>query len=323
MLFLAQFAPTDGVLLNEPKNNEERFYCETYHSKIIEVLNGMNIDFYSTSDVNHIMTNHNDYDLVWSLYNRLYFRNSEIFVQSLCEFYGLKYIGAAPNIRALVEDKSMAKQLAEHKNINTLDWIVASKRYMPPKFPPFNGTYFVKPRFGSASIGIDESCICNSWDAAISKSNEYFNNNTEVIIEKFCDGYCYGVPVLNSKNGEIIVGKPHYVSTNKPGNLMTYQQKRRTEGGLSVEFSDDDRLNNTLEYLSKKYFIEMQPCDYARIDFMVDKENGIPYFLEVNALMNLGINSGFVKSMMPSHFNSYEDIIRYIVNLGISKVDVD
>jgi len=323
LLFLAQFATTDGVLLNEPKNDEEKFYSDTYHSKVIEILNFLEINFYSTSDVNHLIKHHTDYDLVWSLYNRLNFRNSEIFVQSFCEFCGLKYIGAAPNIRALIEDKSMSKQLAEHIGILTPDWIVASKNYPPPKFPPFKGTYFVKPRFGSASIGIDETSICDTWKAAIEKAYSYFENGLEVIIEKFIDGFCYGIPILNSPIGNLLVGKPHFAISDKLGNVMTYGQKRRTENGFSMELSEDAKLNNQLEFLTKKYFLEMQPCDYARVDFMVEKETGMPYFLEVNALMNLGIKSGFTKSMTASHFKSYDDIIRHIVELGLSKVNID
>lgn len=51
------------------------------------------------------------------------------FVQSICEYYNLPYIGATPNVRALVEDKSMSKQLAEHLQIPTAKWVVASSKY--------------------------------------------------------------------------------------------------------------------------------------------------------------------------------------------------
>lgn len=77
-----------------------------------------NID--TASDVDYLIKNHDKYQLVWSVYNRLGFRNSEIFVQSLCEYYNIKYIGATPNVRALVEDKSMSKQLAEHLGLKPL-----------------------------------------------------------------------------------------------------------------------------------------------------------------------------------------------------------
>jgi D-alanine-D-alanine ligase len=190
ILFLAQFAPTDGVVINPPKNPEERFYAETYHFKVIESLRKLNYNFDTASEVDFLLENYNRYDLVWSVYNRLGFRNSEIFVQSLCEYLGVTYIGATPNIRALVEDKSMSKQLAEHLGIKTAKWVVASKQYPLAKLPPFEGAYFVKPRFGSASLGIDESCICKTWQAAIAKSESYFKSGIDVIVEKYNDGIC-------------------------------------------------------------------------------------------------------------------------------------
>lgn len=65
----------------------------------------------------------------------------------------------------------------------------------------------------------------------------------------------------------------------------------------------------------------MQPCDYARIDFIVEKNSSIPYFLEVNALMNLGIHGGFVNSFLEKQFSTYDELINYILQLGLSKLD--
>jgi len=321
ILFLAQFAPNmDGVLLQSPKNAEEEYYAEMYHLKIFEVLKRYNYDFFSTHDVRHLLEHSSNYDLVWSLYNRIGFRNSEVFVQSLCEYFKLKYIGAAPNIRALVEDKSISKQLAEHIGIKTAKWVVASPRYKLLKTPPFPGPYFVKPRFGSASIGIDESSLCNDWDNALLKANSYHNDDLEIIVEQFIDGINYGVPVMNTHGDNPLIAIPRYTISQSIGGVMTYSQKRRATGGMSSHTSNDEHLNKMLMYLAKQYYMEIQPCDYARIDFLVDKKSGTPYFLEVNTLMNLSVQGGFIKSFLHNEFNSYDEIIRHIVELGVSKL---
>lgn len=321
ILFLAQFAPTNGKVLVPPKTPEEEFYATTYHWKIIEVLDKLNYEFDTASDVNYLIMNHDKYQLVWSVYNRLGFRNSEIFIQSLCEYYNIKYIGATPNVRALVEDKSMSKQLAEHLGIKTAPWNVASKEYPPSHIPPFSGPYFVKPRFGSASMNIDESSFCQTWDAAIKKSEDYFSLDIDVIVEKYIKGLCYGVSILNSVEGSALIATPHYTVSNKAGNIMTYSQKRFAEEGMSRYTSDDKSINTQIQYLSQKYFQEMQPCDYARIDFILEENSCIPYFLEVNVLMNLGIRGGFVNSFLESHFTTYEELIDYILKLGLARVD--
>lgn len=322
ILFLAQFAPTNGVVLNEPKTPEEKFYAETYHWKIVEILQKTNYNIDTASDVSYFMKNHEKYQLVWSVYNRLGFRNSEIFVQSLCEYYNIKYIGATPNVRALVEDKSMSKQLAEHLGLQTAPWVVCSKEYPLCKIPPFPGPYFVKPRFGSASINIDETSLCYSWEDAITKSEYYFQQKIDVIVEKYIKGRCYGVSVLNTISGVPLIASPHYTISDKSGNIMTYSQKRFADSGMTRFESTDTTLNNQLTYMAQKYFSAMQPCDYARIDFILKEESFTPYFLEVNVLMNLGIRGGFVNSFLNSHFKTYEELICHILELGIAKLDI-
>ncbi|MCL2477566.1 hypothetical protein [Candidatus Bathycorpusculum sp.] len=319
ILFLAQFAPTDGKHI-EPQTPEEKFYAETYHLKIYEILEKNSYNFYATSDVSYLINHHDEFDLVWSVYNRMGFRNSEVFVQSLCEYFGLKYIGAAPNVRALAEDKSMSKQLAEHLDLKTANWVVASKQYPLSNYSPFNGPYFVKPRFGSASIGIDESCLCEDWTATQKKANQYFSENIDVIVEEYIDGIHYGVPIMNTIEGTPIIATPHSQLSDKRGNIITYAQKRYTELGMSRCMCRDENLNKMLTHHAGKYFMNMQPCDYARIDFIVEKSTGIPYFLEVNVLMNLGIKGGFVASFLDNHFESYVEIIRFILNLGLHRV---
>lgn len=323
LLFLAEYAPTNGQIATKPKDGENKFYAESYHFKIVETLAELKCDFYSTSDINFLIDNYKNYDLVWSIYNRINFRNSEIFVQSLCERLGVNYIGATPNIRAIAEDKSAAKALwANHLGIKTAKWVTASKDYPLCEKSPFSAPYFIKPRFGSASIGIDESCFCLTWDEVIKKSEEYFleDDRAEVIVEEYIDGIYYGVAVVNSIDGKPIIAVPHYQVSNKPHNVITYRQKRRTESGMKRFISNDSTLNELLVSYANKIFLNMQPCDYARIDFIVEKNSGIPYFLEANVLMNMGINSGFVESFCVNIFASYKDLINYILDLGFSKV---
>ena len=322
ILFLAQFAPTNGRILNPPITPEEVFYAETYHWPIIDILKKINYNIDTASDVDFLIKNHNKYQLVWSVYNRLGFRNSEIFVQSLCEYYNIKYIGATPNIRALVEDKSLSKQLAEHLGLKTAPWVVCSKEYPLCKIPPFNGPYFVKPRFGSASINIDENCLCSSWEDVINKTEFYFHQNIDVIVEKYIKGLCYGVSLLNTTSGTPLIALPHYTISNKAGNIMTHSQKRFAASGMKRFDSNDPTLNKQLMYMAQLYYSSMQPCDYARIDFILEEDSFTPYFLEVNALMNLGIHGGFVNSFLNSHFNSYEELITHILELGIAKLEI-
>lgn len=85
-------------------------------------------------------------------------------------------------------------------------------------------------------------------------------------------------------------------------------------------FINDKNLEKQLITYSNLYFNEMQCCDYARIDYIIDNKSGIPYFLEVNVLMNLGTHGGFVASFLEKDFKSYDDLIMHIIDLGLSKL---
>lgn len=163
----------------------------------------------------------------------------------------------------------MSKQLAEHLQIPTAKWVVASSKYPLSAVAPFNGPYFVKPRFGSASIGIDESCLCETWQHTIEKANSFLQNDIEVIVEEYINGIYYGVPILN--NTEIpLIAVPHFKLLIKSETLSLILKKIYRRRNEAIYMSNEG-LNKILKYYSNMYFMQMQPCDYARIDYIVEK----------------------------------------------------
>ena len=71
ILFLAQFAPTNGKKVI-PLSSEEKFYAETYHLPICDILEKYGYDYVTSSDVKELIQNYAQYDLVWSVYCLLY-----------------------------------------------------------------------------------------------------------------------------------------------------------------------------------------------------------------------------------------------------------
>ena len=96
ILFLAQFAPNHDFYI-EPQNDMEVFYAETYHHKIYEVLSKTGHKIITSNNVDYLIKNYEEIDLVWSFYNRIGFRNSEIFYTIIVWIIlKIPYIGAAP-----------------------------------------------------------------------------------------------------------------------------------------------------------------------------------------------------------------------------------
>ncbi len=310
VVYLAKYA---DAIYNMPQLSTptERNYAH-YHIAFGNVLKKIFPNLTATNDINYIIKNHNEIDYVVSLYNRFSIRNSEIFISSLCEYYHLAYLGAPPNIRAIAEDKHIAKTFSCALKIPTPKWqIISSNKELSDK-EPFSGPFFVKPRFGASSRYIDESCICETWSQANIKTEFYLNQDIEVIIEEFIDGLFYSVPAFYSQ--DIKAAYPYILHSDKKGNVISYEQKRACEGGMRREFCIENDLTKKVVEYSKSLYKNMLPLDYARFDFLIENNTQQAYFLELNVCCNMAPQSGYVQTCIHNHLiSNYENLIYEII----------
>lgn len=217
------------------------------------------------------------------------FNNSEIFVSAVAEYHRIPYLGATPNIRALAEDKHLAKMMAKYAGIDTPKWNVYNRneKLHAANFP---GPYFVKPRFGAASKYIDEDSLCLNWKEAQERILYLHKNNQDAILEEYVNGTYYTSPVLNNFKKPIFLPCIKEESILK-GNIVTYEQKRKIMGGLTRTINTDPNLETEIHHKSERMYKLIQPLDYTRFDYIVDSETKKIKFLEFNVCCNLGEHS--------------------------------
>lgn len=307
ILFLAHYAPKS---LNDviPTDIADTVYA-VYHHKIYKEIVKLFPNTVSSSDVSILFQPNFKADYIFSLYNRLPFRNSEIFVSSVAEYLNIPYLGATPNIRALAEDKHLAKMMANYLNIPTPQWKTynVGDELLEPSFRP---PYFIKPRFGASSKYISEDSACSSWHEAIKRIIFLHSVNIDVILEEQIDGVYHTSPVLNNFGKALFLPCISQKSTHK-GGIVTYEQKRKIEPGLNRTVLSDVNLTQKIHGYSKKMFSLTQPLDYTRFDYIVDNQ-GIPYFLEFNVCCNLGEHSTISQSANALNI-SYTQLIENIL----------
>lgn len=283
ILFLAKYAPysIDSPI---PEGIHDTIYAQ-YHHDIYKILYEEFNTIVSINDINEYSRCKPDVDFVFSLYNRMSFKNSEVFVSSLSEYYKIPYLGATPNIRAVAEDKHLAKLTAFYAGIPTAKWVVCN---VGDSFPSieFDGPYFIKPRFGATSMGINNLCVCFDIDSVIERTNFFHMQNLDVIIEQYIEGTSITVPVLNNFKNTLVL--PYVIEHSAtPYNIITYEQKRKIKTGLSRIVNTDSDMQQIIRKHALKFWEYVQPLDYTRIDFIIDKNN-IPHFIEFNICCNLG-----------------------------------
>lgn len=306
LLFLAKYAPKS---INSPIPNDihDTVYAQ-YHHDIYKILYDEFETIVSMSDINEYVNKKPYVDFVFSLYNRMPFRNSEIFVSSLSEYYKIPYLGATPNVRAIAEDKHLAKLTALYAGIPTTRWSVCN---VGDNFPAisFDGPYFVKPRFGATSIGINNMSFCLDIDSVHERINYFHSKNLDVIIEQYIEGTSVTVPILNNFNNTLVL--PYIIERSTlEHNIITYEQKRKIKTGLSRVVNTDNNMQDIINKYALKFWEYIQPLDYTRIDFIIDKNNK-PYFIEFNICCNLGKHAAINLAANAKNI-SYEALINNI-----------
>lgn len=291
--FIAQYAPPAGSKTPMLAPAENGVYNK-YHYDIYSILKNNFSNVITGNDANFIINNHDKIDYIFTLLNRAPYRNSEVFISSLAEYYKLPYLGARPNIRALAEDKHLAKMMATFCGLSTPLWITVDVDEKLQDTPPFSGPYFVKPRYGASSKYIDENSICYTWPDVKERVTYLQKNNEDAIIEEFIDGIYYSSPVI-FKEGVPYILPPVQEKSILKGNVVTYFQKRKVNDGLYRTVETSSEIIEKINKASKSIAHYIRPIDYTRIDYII-KNNGELMFLEFNVCCNLGIQSSFTLS---------------------------
>ncbi len=307
VLFLADYAPTleeveNGVPFSENVNAQ-------YHFDLYMTLKNCNLEVIAIREFEDLINYPDDYDFIFSVKNQGYFRNTEVFISAYAEYKNKPYIGARPNVRAIAEDKQLAKLLAFKLGIPTAEWMVYNTGTILTE-PNFKGPYFVKPRFGANSKHIDESNICESWIVAKNKIKELHQDNIDVILEKQIIGIYNTCPTLGNFGKTKVLNVISQRSTNRD-NVVDNAQKLKIKTGLTREVNTNPLLQKQLEFYCNEMLSLISPFDYVRFDFITDNVTGISYFLEMNICCSLGKHSSFAQSAESMGID-YDTLIRNI-----------
>ena len=98
VLYMAPYAPDAPDYQVNPYADDGTY--PQYHHEIFERLQRLGFRVQSTSKPYTIVHAGGAADYVFSLFNRMPIRNSEVFVSAYCEYVGVPYLGAPPNVRA-------------------------------------------------------------------------------------------------------------------------------------------------------------------------------------------------------------------------------
>jgi len=312
VLFLANYAPDFPDFAVKPYDGDGGY--PDYHHDLFTALKKIGLKVWSTSKPYAIHFARGNVDYVFSLMNRMPILNSEIFVSSYCEFARIPYLGARPNIRALAEDKYLTKLSAQSLGLPVAPGLPFASGGILPKDAPFEGSFFVKNRFGAASEGISEKNLCRDWRSAAHLAQKMAANGDEVLVERFCEGIDITVPVLGGPE-PMVLGFIH-TKSNKIENIVTEDLKLDDPLGnevVDVGGMQDDFLSD-IAALWRAF----GPMDYFRADYRVDLETKQRWLLEINICCYLG-NEGAICLAAEQHGLSQLDVLNYVIGYSLER----
>lgn len=319
VLYLAPYAPEKGAV-EPPPMHPEVGVAPRYNYELYTILRqlGLRVDPYRDlcGNLSRFTAVLRRYNFVFTIYNRAPFRNSEIFVSSVCEYMGIPYLGAPPNIRALAEDKWLTRRLAQTLDIPVSPGAVYDAADDARQPPDFDGPYIVKPRFGAASQDITAASVGETWTAVMPQLRRLLNSGEEAVAERCVTGTDVTVPVLGGDPPLVL--PPAEEISGLPHGIATFRQKRLIDKGRRrIILSDEEISRRAVEY-ARRLAAEVEPFDYLRVDFRLDAKRGMLYLLEFNLGCNLGSHAAIALSAANAGY-AHASVIHHIIAHSIRR----
>lgn len=126
--------------------------------------------------------------VVLSLWSGEESRNRRAVVPSICEAYGIPYVGGDSYVQTICADKHLAKVFCRQHGIDTTRDVIISRMGDLPILKTLNYPAVVKPNFEGGSIGIMSKNLVDNYDEAIELCAELLPIFRQLLVEEYVAG---------------------------------------------------------------------------------------------------------------------------------------
>lgn len=287
-----------------------------YHNEIFQILTELSKTLIGTNDPDDLFKRNGEYDYVFSLFNRIGFRLSEIYPSAVCEYLRVPYLGASPDIRGIAENKGLYKRVAQSCGMD----VARSTSFYPgdkiEQPEGLNAPYFIKPQEGGNSEWIRPSSFCLDWAAAKEEIDFLLAKNLPVLMEEFVDGINLTVPVLGGQAPQVlgIIEVP----TNETHNVLTSDEKLQDHGDMSFTVFDDPELKKIISRHAALLNEALTPIDYFRIDYRYNPTKKQLVTLEINICCDISSFGSFAFAAAQNGLTQ-KDLVEKILQISLRR----
>lgn len=142
--------------------------------------------------------------------------------------------------------------------------------------------YFVKPNAGGSSIGMSKVTKGEDLQGAIDLAFNTINTGKEVIVEEFVEGREFTIGAYRTKGELIVLPATEIIPKN-----IFFDFEAKYTPGATEEITPADlnaEQNERIKKIIKLIYEELNCKGMVRIDFFLEKDSGLFYFIEINTI---------------------------------------
>jgi D-alanine-D-alanine ligase len=253
-------------------------------------------------------------DVIFSIWSGKASKNRRALIPSICEAYGIPYIGSDTYTNILCQDKAMTKDFCKKIGINTPEYVLYNERTDPKIIKTLRLPVVVKPNFEGGSIGIASTNLIQDYEAAtILCRNLYSIYKQNIMVEEFIPGREISLILFGSK-GQLKLLEAMEIVVEGEGNslinrLYSYEIKK-SHLLISKNIRVTDSLPQEIFDDARKIFKLLDKVETLRIDGRFDGHHF--HLIELTPDIHYGANCTFAGAFLAKGI-SYNAMIRMII----------
>ena len=301
---------------------EDAYFNEIYNG-LKEICKEV-IHYQSPKDFLKNIAKHKN-DIVFPIWSGRHSRNRRALVPSICEAYGLAYVGADTYANIICQDKLLSKQFAGKYGIKTADYLLYEGIEDNLLLQSLKLPLVIKPNFEGGSIGISKDNLVYDYSQAKDKVHELYSiYQQSILIEEFIPGQEVSIILLGNSNNisfsEVVELYCQKGNLDFEKNIYSYEIKKEHNDiclahKLITDIFPDETLNQ-----AHSMFKKLGKVEAIRID---GRFNGKDFYLiELSPDIHFGVGCTFSDAFKLCGI-SYIDMLYMILKNTINNYKSD
>ena len=240
-------------------------------------------------------------------------------IQGYLDILGIPYTGSGLTASAIGMNKILTKKLLKFDNIPTAAFMIVDKQkflsnrdeVVADIIDNLGLPVVIKAPTQGSSIG---TYIIKDRHKVAPAIAEAFNYDDEVLAEKFIDGKLLTASIIGNNTPEVLP----LIEITSVNEFYDYESKY-TPGMCDhiIPARINDKLAEEISSISEMLYKLLGCKGFARVDFMVDKENN-PYVLEINTVPGM-TDMSLVPDAARAKGISYVELCDRIIKLALEE----